>query len=35
MTIKFYLSAKRVCIREKLTPEVFKLIQGEIETKFN
>ena len=35
MIIRFYLSAKRVCIKEKLTPEVFKLIQGEIEAKFN
>lgn len=35
MVIKFYLSPKRVCIKEKISPEVFYEILGEIDSKYN
>jgi len=33
-TIRFFLSSKKVCIKDRLTPEMFNEVLGEIKSKF-
>ena len=33
-SLRFFLSAKKVCIKDRLTPEMFNEVLGEIESKF-